>query len=62
MAFFAEFEDPYWEADVSRQINFDSEWCLDEFNRESDNKANTMHDKVVAEIAANMPWKDSSNA
>ena len=55
MAFKAKFEDPYWEADVENQIEFESPWSLNEKERESDHKANKMHDLVVAEISAKMP-------
>ena len=54
MAFDAEWEDPYWEADVGRQLTFESPWSLNEKERESDDKANKMHDLVVAELSAKM--------
>ena len=50
MAFYAKYEDPYWEADVSRGINFESNWALNEKERESDKKADEMHETVVMEL------------
>ena len=52
MAFHAMFEDPYWDADVSKQISFDSNWSLDE--NANDNDANDMHETVVEEISRRM--------
>lgn len=59
MAFEARDEHGYVEADVSRQLDFDSEWAI---NAESpsglpadvDNHANAMHDAVVAEFTAQL--------
>lgn len=50
MAFKAKYEKPYWESDVSKEVPFDSEWMLNEKERESDVKANEMHEAVVSEI------------
>ena len=50
MAFEAEKNGIYWEANVERQIDFDSNWALDECDFNSDQKANEMHDKVVEEL------------
>ena len=55
MAFYAEFEGEYIEADVSREIPFNSKWFIsqDEYvaNKGSiDNKANDMHENVVKEL------------
>lgn len=57
MAFHASFQDPYWEIDTDRQINFCSDWSLyypEGFPRDSDNAANDMHETVVNEIINNL--------
>ena len=51
MAFWAKYEKPYWEADVSKQINFESEWAIGELEYETDFKADKMHDNIVKEIS-----------
>lgn len=38
----------YYDADVSKQVHFDSEWAISELN--ADDKANEMHEAVVLEI------------
>lgn len=38
----------YYDADVSKQVNFDSEWAIAE--QDADDKANEMHEAVVSEI------------
>ncbi len=49
MAFHAQrVDDRYWDADVSKQVNFDSEWMIAE--EDADDRANDMHEKVVDEI------------
>lgn len=55
MAFEAKKDGPYWDADVSRQINFESEWAIcaesvEKLPEDADNKANDMHEAVVSEI------------
>lgn len=40
----------YYDADVGKQIDFDSEWAIDDCNFETDRQANEMHDKVVEEL------------
>ena len=50
MAFEAQKNGVYWDANVERQIDFDSNWALNECNFNSDQKANEMHDKVVKEL------------
>jgi hypothetical protein len=54
MAFKAIFEDPYWHADVENEVSFDSPWSIGEVVAESDMRANTMHENVVAEIMGAM--------
>ncbi len=56
MAFEAEKVGEYWDADVSNQVHFDSQWsiCADyvkDLPAYSDNLADAMHERVVAEIA-----------
>ena len=50
MAFHADSMDKRWfDADISRQVNFESEWAIEE--KDADDKANDMHEAVVNEIA-----------
>jgi len=49
MAFHANNDKRYCDADVSKQINFDSPWAISELD--ADDKANDMHEKVVEEIS-----------
>jgi hypothetical protein len=50
MAFHADQNDTrYYDADVSRQVRFESQWQIAEMD--ADDKANQMHDTVVREIA-----------
>ena len=56
MAFEAKYEAPYWDADVTKRLSFNSEWaiCAESITKlplDADNLANEMHDKVVDEIA-----------
>mgnify|MGYP001576750100 CR=1 FL=1 len=56
MAFKAKKTGPYWDIDVGKQINFESEWSIcaesvKELPKDSDNQANAMHDAVVAELS-----------
>lgn len=49
MAFHAKRHDGrYWDADVSRQISFESNWAISEID--ADDRANDMHEEVVREI------------
>ena len=57
MAFGAKKEGPYWDADVGKQISFESEWAIcaksvEKLPKDADNVANAMHDAVVAELSA----------
>jgi hypothetical protein len=49
MAFYAAFDGRYWDADVSRQISFESPWCISEVD--ADDRANDQHEAVVWEIS-----------
>jgi len=62
MAFGAIDREAYIEADVKDQRDFESEWAicaesLDEIPDDVDNRANEMHDAVVAEFVARMAGK-----
>jgi len=49
MAFFVDPNDKrYHDADISRQVRFDSPWCISKID--ADDKANEMHEAVVKEI------------
>lgn len=50
LAGLAKEKNGYIEIDVEKQINFNSNWCLDHIGNGSDNEANEMHDKVCLEI------------
>ena len=53
MAFHAVKNDKkYHDAEVSRQISFESEWAIEE--QFKDNEANKMHEDVVTEIIAGL--------
>jgi hypothetical protein len=54
MAFKAKYKEPYWEADVSREISLDSKWSINECEHETDLKADAMHEAVVSEITAKL--------
>lgn len=55
MAFKAKKEGPYWDIDVSKQLSFESEWAIcatspRKLPQDVDNKADQMHEAVVAEF------------
>lgn len=50
MAFEAKKEGIYYEADVEKQIDFESDWCIDDCNFNTDQQANDMHENVVKEL------------
>jgi hypothetical protein len=50
MVFEAMKDGAYWEADVTKEVPFDSDWTIDELEQETDIKADEMHEKVVEEI------------
>lgn len=55
MAFEAHLQDGYWDADVEKEIYFDSPWGINSktvarYGKSVDNIANDMHEAVVAEL------------
>ena len=53
MAFHADKNDKrYFDADVSKQVYFDNDWAIAEVD--ADDKANEMHEAVVAEISTKL--------
>ena len=50
MAFEAVWKNGYFDADTNREVEFDSPWRLNENDDQSDQKANDMHEAVVAEL------------
>lgn len=54
MAFYGKEEPPYIEADVTREIDFNSSWMIDHCERGTDAEANEMHERVVKEIGVLM--------
>ena len=50
MAFEAKYEEPYWEADTQKEIEFVSSWSIDRIGHDTDKLANDMHETVVNEI------------
>jgi hypothetical protein len=52
MVFEAVFDGRYWDADVEREVSFESQSCLDEYGTDAD--ANAMHEKIVEEISKSL--------
>lgn len=52
MAFHAQFDGRYWDADVSRKVRFESPWCISEID--ADDKANDQHEAVVGELISRL--------
>lgn len=50
MVFHAKKDGIYWDADVGRQIYFDSNWTIDKVTENADKNANDMHEKIVKEL------------
>ena len=51
MAFKAKKDGAYWDADVTKEVRFESKWRIEKLSDSSDNEANEMHDNVVKELA-----------
>ena len=45
-----ENDQTFHDADVTKQINFDSDWAISTHDPESDIAANNMHEAVVKEL------------
>jgi len=57
MCFYANQDDTkYYDANVSREVSFDSEWAIGEIDKEVE--ANVMHDTVVREICSKLKSGD----
>ena len=54
MVFKAMFDDPYWDADVTQEISFQSKSALNVLDKTSDKLANDMHEAAVQEIMQKM--------
>lgn len=52
MAFHAKWDGRYWDADVHREVEFDSPWAIEEVD--ADDRANDMHEAVVEEITGRL--------
>jgi hypothetical protein len=52
MVFMAEYDGRYWDADVTKEVTFDSPWCVEA--ADADDVANAQHDMVVNEIKERM--------
>lgn len=64
MAFKAKKDGEYWEADIFEQVSFESEWAICAESPEAlpddvDNRADQMHEAVVAELSNKLASKDS---
>lgn len=55
MAFVAKKDGVYWDADVTREVRFESNWRIEKISDSSDNEANEMHNNVVAELSQPTP-------
>lgn len=54
MAFHAKLDEIYWDADVQREVDFESQWAVRQIGIYSDQEANDMHEAVVKEISNNL--------
>ncbi len=51
MAFKAEQDGIYWDANTNKPIDFDSPWAIHDCKDDSEFRANEMHEKVVTELS-----------
>ena len=51
MAFKAIYKEPYWEADVSKELDIPFKWYIDKLDETTDLDANNMHDDIVKYFA-----------
>ena len=61
MAFEAKKEGVYWEADVSKQVDFNNRWTINELEQETDFKADEMHERIVKELSLKLPLSRRGN-
>lgn len=54
MVFMAKWENPYWEADVEKQITVDGKWSIPNVDRGTDLVANNMHEVICDAIFMKM--------
>ena len=54
MVFHAKLDEIYWDVDVQKIVDFESEWAIREMETSSDQEANDMHETVVKEISNNL--------
>ena len=52
MAFEAQHDGRYWDADVSKEVQFSSPWAIADVD--ADDRANDMHEAVVSEIISSL--------
>lgn len=57
MAFHAKHDGRYWDADVSKQIDFGLPWSIETLD--ADDLANDMHESIVAEISRRLESGDT---
>lgn len=67
MAFKAKKDGAYWEADISKQLCFESEWAIcapspDNLPKDVDDEADQMHEAVVAELMGTLKKKAKAAA
>ena len=58
--FHAVFDGRYWDADFSREIFFESPWCISDVD--ANDRANDQHEAVVWEISARLASGDTDFA
>jgi hypothetical protein len=56
MAFHAKYDGRYWDADVQREVSFESPWRVD--IADADDIADDQHEAVVAEIMKRIETKE----
>jgi hypothetical protein len=61
MAFRAKFENGYWEADVSQEFPFKSDWSIGDMEDEVDNRADKMHNRIIGEIGKQLLINNNPN-
>lgn len=54
MAFHAKFDGTYWDADVTKEYPFETNWAIPYIKEQTDKEANEMHENIVKEIINNI--------